>query len=282
MINRNGNITWGDWIFDYDVTDFEGLALLHGSYKGISIFHKLSLPVIRVEYDFDPQLDFKDQCQPVNDVIKWDQAWVDKGQDYLKLREIRSGTVLEIGFYMVLGAYHLYQCYYVDKGGYIFVRLWSKGLSCPKSHKQHRHHPYWRFHINVDGGGNRINYTNDFFTGFYQTEGIGTIKNDINHHWLIENTHTGNGVFIKPNITDNARADNFSKGDFYIRKYRTIEDRPWWRNERDDIAFTRHDAIDNNTDVVFWYVGHLPHDADEGEDHWHGVGPILQVYLNEA
>lgn len=296
MANRNGHIAWGPWVFDYNVTDFEGLALLNGSYRGISIFYKISLPVIRVKYVKDGGV-FSSGCGPYNDIIRWDPYTIGDlledatyfarnhhlskisncGDSYVCVREIWDRAALEIGVYARIGEYHLYQCYYIHRDGYIYPRLWSKGLSC---NLDHRHHPYWRFDIDVDGTRNRINYRNPEGSGFYTTEGGGTIAN-VEHHWLIENTQSGNGVWIIPGSTDTARSDDFSRYDFYIRKYRSNEDKEWWRKPEQEIGFATHEGINENTDVVFWYIAHLHHHASEGEHHWHEVGPTLQVNLRE-
>ena len=47
---RAGHVDWTDWSFDWAVSDHEGLALLGGTYQGVQVIGKLSLPVIRVKY----------------------------------------------------------------------------------------------------------------------------------------------------------------------------------------------------------------------------------------
>jgi hypothetical protein len=52
--SRSGHLkNKASWTFDYDVPDSEGLTLLNGSFLGVRIFDKLSLPVIRVKYLVD-------------------------------------------------------------------------------------------------------------------------------------------------------------------------------------------------------------------------------------
>ncbi len=292
MASRNGHIAWGPWSFDYNVTDYEGLALMNGNFRGTNIYYKLSLPVIRVKYVRDGGI-FSSGCGPYNDIIRWDPYTIGdffeefgyanhhlekiQGNDYVLVREIHNGTTLEIGVYARIGEYHLYQCYYIHRDGYIFPRLWSKGLSC---NLDHVHHPYWRFDLDVDGTHNRVSYSNPTGSGVYTSEGRGTISN-IEHHFLVENTSSGNGVFIIPGDTDTARADDFSRVDFYIRKYRSSEDREWWRSPEQEINFGFTENIYENSDIVFWYVAHLHHHANEGADHWHMAGPTLQVNLRQ-
>ena len=54
MPNSNGgHIEWRGWSFDWIVSDREGLSLMTGFYRGVQIFGKLSMPVIRVKYRKD-------------------------------------------------------------------------------------------------------------------------------------------------------------------------------------------------------------------------------------
>lgn len=36
----------------------------------------------------------------------------------------------------------------------------------------------------------------------------------------------------------------------------------------------------NDTDVVFWYVSHMVHHANEGNDHWGSSGPFIKFALD--
>lgn len=292
MAERYGHVAWGPWVFDYNVSDYEGLILTDGSFRGIQTFNKLSLPVIRVKYVIDGGV-FSSGCGPYNDIIRWDpynagDAFEDlvspdhhlvqiKGHGYVLFQHSKNDLSLEIAVYARVGKYHLYQSYIIHSEGYIFPKLYSKGLSC---NLDHRHHPYWRFDINADGVGNRVSVSGPIKNGVFKKEGGGAIP-DINHHWLIENSKTGHAVFVIPGKTDTARADDFSRFDFYIRKFRYEEDKEWWRKPEQEIAFTKHEPIDDNTDIVFWYIAHLHHHASEGADHWHEVGPTLQVSLKQ-
>ena len=56
--SRHGHVNHfnGNWFFDYNVADTEGLTLLNGFFQGRQVFRKLSLPVIRVKYVKDEDL----------------------------------------------------------------------------------------------------------------------------------------------------------------------------------------------------------------------------------
>lgn len=298
--NREGHHAWGPWVFDFRVTDYEGLALKNVSFGGKKMIHKISLPVIRVKYvtDATAWTEFTQNgkgCGPYNDIIRWDPytvgdwfedllPWTDDhhlsrisncSNKYVCLKEIDNGQTLEIGVYALIGKYHLYQCYYITRDGRILPRLWSKGLSC---NLDHRHHPYWRIDADVDGSApNRINQiTGTNSSAFYTSEGS-VIRNN-NMRWNFENLNTHSKLWIEPGGTDEG-VDNFSKFDAYVRKFRPNEDKAWWRKAEEEIAFNVHEPIADADDKLLWYIAHLSHQASEGADHWHPVGPTLRVDL---
>lgn len=296
-----GHWVWHEWIFDYQVLGTEGLSLLNGYFKGRRAFAKMSLPVIRVKYTsdeswpFDPFLDTG--CGPYNDQITWDP--VDFGEDlnffsgphhlveisncndrYICIKEIdfNGERALEVGVYARIGAYHIYQAWYLLRSGALYPRVWSKGLSC---NLDHWHHPYWRFDFNLDGPGNhRVNcFQGVNFAGFVTLEGKFYAHQF--SHYLVENLSTTSQVTIQPPPLDDDAGivgpDWFSDLDVYVRKFRPEEDRSWPHAPDHDIGFPVHENPDGQN-VVFWSVCHLFHRADEGEDHWHSVGPSLHFH----
>lgn len=136
---------------------------------------KLSLSVIRVKYVQDEDLFhnplMKNGCSPYNDQIMWDpediedipEAFLHFGQPYHLVKITNCGGKphyichriitwdgtewIEVGVYARIGAYHIYQSWYLSKEGKIRSRVWSKGLSC---NLDHLHHPYRRFHFDLD------------------------------------------------------------------------------------------------------------------------------------
>jgi hypothetical protein len=96
----------------------------------------------------------------------------------------------------------------------------------------------------------------------------------------IGNIRTPAEAGIRPPIPNNAEGivgpTTFSNLDGYVRKYRPEEDRNWPHKPEDEISFGLHESC-VDADIVFWSVCHLSHHADEGEDHWHTVGPNIQL-----
>src|SRR5262249_19816855 len=128
-------------------------------------------------------------CGPYNDQIMWDP--VDFGEDlnpisgphhlvkisncgdsYVCVRSTTfdNKTWLELGVYARIGAYHIYQSWYLNDDGVILPRVFSKGLSC---NLNHWHHPYWRFDFDLDGESNqRVNvFDGTQLRGFVSLEG---------------------------------------------------------------------------------------------------------------
>lgn len=305
MEQRNGHISWGQWAFEYNVADTEGLSLLKGYFRGRSVFHKLSLPVIRVKYVRDEDLShnplFGNGCGPYNDQITWDPEDFgenlnpfrgphhlvkisDCGKRYICLRsKVLSDkkTWLELGVYARIGAYHIYQVWYLNNDGVIMPRVFSKGLSC---NLDHWHHPYWRFDFDLDGASNqRVNVFNGSkFAGFVNHEGrfLNSWFGDARYN--VQNLRTGLKAWIFPPALNSENGivgpTDFSNLDAYVRRYRPEEDRPWPHPPEREIGFAAHENPDGG-DVVFWSICHLFHHAAEGKDHWHEVGPTIVFEL---
>jgi hypothetical protein len=66
-----------------------------------------------------------------------------------------------------------------------------------------------------------------------------------------------------------------------VRKFRESEDRDWPHRPEHEIGFAVHENPDDS-DIVFWYVGHLHHHAAEGKDHWHDIGPTIAFEVPPA
>ena len=306
----DGHVGWRSWAFDYAVAGKEGLALAHGFFRGRRVFHKLSLPVIRVKYLQDEELGgltavLGTGCGPYNDQITWDP--VNLGEDlnpirgphhlvrvagcgrYVCIRETRlaDGSLwLELAVYARIGAYHIYQAWYLNDDGVILPRVFSKGLSC---NVDHHHHPYWRFDFDLDGQDHqRVNVFGDEgtrFVGFVTREGRllndpagGTVYN-------IESLETGLRAWIVPPTPDPASGivgpTQFSSVDGYVRRFREAEDADWPHRAEHEIGFGVHEGCDD-ADVVLWSVGHLFHRSAEGKDHWHEVGPTIVLEVPPA
>jgi hypothetical protein len=196
---------------------------------------------------------------------------------YICVREL-AGSWLELGVYARIGAYHIYQAWYLSNTGLICPRVWSKGLSCNFDHK---HHPYWRFDLDPDGWAkNRANIISDDFIGFFSNEGGASKSAFPNTRWNVENLDTGAKAWILPSQTliapptEDGPADGFSRFDIYLRKFRPSEEGDWPHDPEEEIGFPQHEALDES-DIVVWYIGHLEHHEEDGENFWHASGPTI-------
>jgi hypothetical protein len=307
---HNGHVNWRGWAFDYGVLGTEALSLYAVYFKKTHVFNKLSLPVIRVKYTRDedglftgPLFFQKEGCGPYNDQITWDVA--DFGEDilnfvrggphhlvkiencddkYICVREtlIGTDTWLELGVYARIGAYHIYQAWYLHETGKIMPRVFSKGLSCELNHW---HHPYWRF--DIDGRDRqRVNiYNGENWVTFFSTEESflnSMFGTDVK--FVVENGRSGTQVSITPPRMDEhigiVGPTEFAPFDGIIRKYRPEEDISWPAPPEKHIEYSVFENPDDYP-TVFWSICHLFHQADEGKDHWHSVGPNLEVKLSD-
>ena len=307
MEERNGRIAWGPWAFHYSVIDTQGLSLLDGFFRGRRVFYKLSLPVIRVKYVRDEDLTHNpilgNGCGPYNDQISWDTEDFgenlnpfhgphhlvkisDCGKRYICIRDKQFGgdNWLELGVYARIGAYHIYQAWYLNESGVILPRVFSKGLSC---NLDHWHHPYWRFDFDLDGAGNqRVNVFNGSqFSGFVIKEGFFVNSAIGDARYNVKNLETGATAWVFPPAVDESAGivgpTDFSRFDAYVRMYRSEEDINWPQKPEHEIGFTAHDNPDGK-DIVFWSICHLHHHASEGKDHWHEVGPTIVFEIPEG
>lgn len=309
--SRNGHINHfnGKWFFDYNVADTEGLTLLNGFFDGRQVFRKLSLPVIRVKYVKDEDLlhnpIFGNGCGPYNDQISWDPVnfgenlnpitgpyslmkMEDCGKRYVCIRSkmINGVEFLELAVYARIGAYHIYQAWYLNDNGLILARVFSKGLSC---NLDHWHHPYWRFHFDLDGDfvipqTEQVHLFNGTsFVGIETQER--EFKNaDIGRaaRYRVENFETNSKAWITPPMIDPTNGivppTSFSRWDVVTRKFRSNEDRSWPHKPEEEIFFPIHETCDKS-DIIFWSICHLFHQEHEGSDHWHEVGPDIQFEI---
>ncbi|MGE4045283.1 MAG: hypothetical protein AB7F35_10545 [Acetobacteraceae bacterium] len=316
--SSSGHIVWKDWILDYDVLGTEGLCLLNGWFNGRFVFEKLSIPVIRVKYIQDQDLlhnpIFKNGCGPYNDQIRWDTAdfgedllnWARGGPHHLvKVKDcsdryicIRTGVdkggvdYLELGVYARIGAYHLYQHWFLfslGEVGEVQPMIRSKGLSC---NLDHWHHPHWRFHFALDRKGfttvksyNGSDYKSTFGNeGHYYNEspgyGLDGKPKENLPIWSVVNETTKARVSIFPPIPfteDHIVGPNrFSDLDVYLRNYRPEEDGAWPFRESEDMRYAVNGPLFNDERIVFWLVCHLFHRYDGDKDHWHAIGGRLR------
>jgi hypothetical protein len=141
------------------------------------------MPVIRVKYLIDGgwhdwRRAFGIGAGPYADQIRWHlggshglQRIPNRGNEYVGIYEFLVTGVrwLEIGIYARIGAYHIYQVWYLNEEGIVQPHVWSKGLTI---NMDHTHHPYWRLDFDIDGSDHNRVWRFDIANGwrFYPRE----------------------------------------------------------------------------------------------------------------
>jgi Cu2+-containing amine oxidase len=291
-MSESASIVWPSsssriWEMTYVLGDFsqpEGIAIHRVKYKGRHVFHKASLPLIRVEYDTGPA---GIACGPYKDPLYFDNADVQSTGKRVAVYTYFSGLVpaLALESYHRIGAYRLRQRWVFTLTGSVLARLFSAGLQCPQNH---RHHAYWRFDFDINDAANDslyeyntttadIGYGAGWHKKLIETTGV---KNPLtNRHWAIMDRSACNGYFLVPGPHDGV-ADTFSSHDLWVMRYRGSEDRQGNQGSEssdDLLAYLDSENIDRR-DIVVWYCGHLAHEAPLSGDEWHHVGPRLDPF----
>ena len=288
---RTGHVSWGfgHWDFDYAISDSEGLSLLNGRYRGVLIIGKFSMPVIRVKYRIDGgwhdwRRPFGLGAGPYADQIRWHlggshglQRISNRGNEYVAIYEFLVNGVrwLEMGVYARIGAYHIYQAWFLNEEGIVQPHVWSKGLTI---NMDHTHHPYWRLDFDIDGGAHNRVWRFDDGQGwrFYRKEANDAKNRRTRTSWFVRNEQTLNGAWVLPG-PDDGDPDGFSGIDMAVRLFRPDQD-VGWPFGVNGIGFSKGEPVED-ADVVFWYVAHLFHRFREGGDAWHGAGPTIRAVV---
>lgn len=273
------DVEWNDWSFDYSTqSNSSGLVLTNVKYKGDLILRKSSMPVMRVEYQ-------NDVCGPYADILAPSRLKAAvtgapnsacNNQAVCRRTFTQNGEQkFEIGANWQIGEYQIYQTYYFSENGYIDTRVYSRGLQCRIDHS---HHAHWMFDFDIgDGANDRISRGD---TDIQQTE-----FNDVRSqspYWTIEDPVNGGKVKLIPSDDDGA-PDNFSRWDAAGRTFKSAEVGRWRLGSRGEIGsnyMTPAETLDGS-DLVMWYVSHLPHRAVEGSNVWHASGPRIEVVASE-
>ena len=274
---QSGHTVWGAWTFDWEVVGGNGLALRNVSFNNKYMIYKANLPVIRVRYDHS--------CGPYADRIDWSNLVPisNCGDQKLCQKSYSSGgrNWLEVAVYARIGAYHLYQAWYLSHDGWIRAQLWSKGLQCDVDHD---HHPYWRIDFDVAGAPSDQIFVYDnnrpdegWGPGWHKhTNELNETKNPAtNRRWVVRDHPGGQLAWVIPDAADGV-ADWFSTKDAASRRYQGAEDQPWPFGGGGHLGYDNGEDIQEK-DVVYWYVCHLHHHAAEGGDQWHTCGPWLYL-----
>lgn len=281
-----GSVTWPStswplWRLHWglaDSPDQEGIAITQARYKDHQVFYKASLPSLRVQYNGG--------CGPYKDPLTYYNA---KPTGTCPTKRVCTYTIwswgmlgLVIEAYHTIGAYRLTERWTFWQDGQVYPRLFSAGLQC---NDDHRHHAYWRFDFDIDGASSDMAFEFNTTTpdigwgpGWHQkTVETSRVKNpSTSRCWAIMDGNSARGYFVFPGPNDGF-ADAFSTRDLWVMSYRGSEDRHGNQGSAYDdglAAYLTGESVDR-ADIVLWYCGHLAHEAHEGGDEWHFVGPRL-------
>ena len=271
---------WGPWNLKWEINDQAGLALRNVSYQDELVLAKASLPVIRVN---------SERCGPFQHRItpRQLQNIPNCGNDQMCIEShtINDLDWLELGVHAKIGQYHLYQAWYLSEDGQIQPSVQSWNVSC---HSNHDYHAYWRLDFDIGGPDQDQVFVLDLGSTEDQGWGPGWRKyvkevddiksSDPTHKrvWFVRDYDSSHGVWIIPGPADGL-PDDFSDRDISIRSYKTEEEGPWPFGAGGDLNYDDNENI-QETNLVFWYIGHLPHKTADGDlppRNW--MGPLLKI-----
>ena len=274
------DVEWEGWSFDFTTnSNSSGLVLKDVDFNGKRILDKVSMPVMRVEYD-------NDRCGPFADILSTSRLQPansgapDSACNNLSVCN-RTFTQdgerkLEVGANWQIGEYQIYQTYYFSANGTLDSRVYSRGLQCQVNH---RHHAHWLFDFDIgDRENDRIIRGDDNPQALEFNDTTADTP-----YWIVEDKVTGDQVRLVPSRDDGV-PDNFSKWDAAGRRYKAAETGRWVLGARGEIGdnwISPPESIDGE-DVVLWYTSHLPHSASEGAGIWHASGPRIEVIASSA
>jgi len=271
------DVNWEGWRFNYSTDDnSSGLVLKDVEYGGKKILDKVSMPVMRVQYD-------RDICGPYADILSTNALRAAtqgapesacNGQAQCTRTYTQNGEkMLEIGSNWQIGEYQIYQTYYFSENGYFDSRVYSRGLQCLVDHA---HHAHWLFDFDLDDAANDVVMRADGSAPATEFNDLRSASDG----WTIRDKATGSEVSLIPADDDGVPTD-FAIVDVAVRAYQQSEAGRWRLGARGEIGnnYMNGESVDG-TDIVLWYVSHLPHTASEGPSIWHASGPRIQANDN--
>lgn len=273
-----GSIDWNGWTLNYEVSgSYDGLSLVDVAYDNMNILHKLSMPVMRVFYDFGVCGPYADR---IGDEYLAPISWADDALVVQREFTLGGRTWLELGVRAIIGNYDIYQVYYLSADGMLDSHIFSRGLQC---NMDHTHYPYWRMDFDLDGANNQILRQTAAGWQVYANEFDVSADAAQDHNWQVRNPNTGATVNLQPGFTnfvlpDPSQAEglNYAFNTLFGRAYHASEDIGWFYGALSEVPYNNGENIDNQ-DIVLWYKGHMAHLASEGSDLWHSTGVRLIV-----
>lgn len=270
---RDGRIEWEGWNLDYDTFGLsDGLTIHDVSYEGTRIIDSASFPVMSVYYA-------NNACGPYADRLNGPQATVTWANDArLVAREFTQNGKqwFELGIREFIGAYDIYQVWYLGADGELDAHVFSRGLQC---NVDHVHYPMWRFDFDLDSPGNdqiKREVSAGVFSPYSQ-EFEADATDAFQHGWFVEDTQSGyqirldfdnggrtvgNGTVVPESDYDNNRISGVV--------YRDSE-QGWTGGASRGLPYDNQENL-NGADAVLWYRGYLPHTPAEGSALWHSTG----------
>lgn len=303
---RSGHIHWNAWDLTWEITGRQGLEVRNVTFDGIPVLAKASMPVIRVQYVSDrpwwhphawwpfSALEAAARgagCGPFQHRISWSRlkGIPACGDSKVCIDSYFSGGIewLELGVLAEIGEQEIYQSWSLSEDGQLNAGVQSGGLSCAADHV---HHAYWRFDFTDEDGGAYEVFVHDqgeadggWGPGWQPyTAELDAEKNpETGRKWFVRDHRSGVGIWIVPGPQD-GKKDRFSDRDVSVRMFKDFEDEPWIFGARHDLGYNDGEAI-QQSDIVFWYVAHLAHRAEDGPyPATPQAGPILRVQRSSS
>jgi Copper amine oxidase, enzyme domain len=291
-------------------TNGSGIELRYVDYKGKRVLYRAHVPILNVKYNANA-------CGPYRDWQYQEGMIQSQGIDVAPGFRFSSGPALTImdtgsdtGTFLGVGIYILFnEVVFVSEmeaGWYRYITQWRLGtngtirprfgfaaVEHPCVCNVHHHHVYWRLDFDIrTAGNNRVREFND--PPLSGNQNWHTKSFEVRRprdpgrarRWRVENTSSGEGYDIIPQLDDGLAAAMpdapFGRGDVWILRYRgsEIDDGvvaigpPY---EADIDRWINGEAISGH-DVVVWYGAHFTHDVSHHgpAQHDHILGPDLK------
>lgn len=279
QVNGNGgHVDWEGWSLNYGNTGLrEGVSITGVTYDGLEIISKASLPVMNVYYETWRRDDSVNGCGPYADRMGGSENEPITVQEFT----VAGEKWLEIGMEDRIGAYGIYQVFYLSENGVIDAHIFSNGLQCSMFHE---HLPFWRFDFDIAGSGNdQIMYLDGDSYQLATEEFELPASAATNHDWRVVDFATGDQVAVYFDSGDYGRAggevvpeDNYRENKLSVVAFDPDEVN-WGTGPRDYNPYVGDRSI-LRTDLVLWYQGYMPHSPEEGSSLWHSTG--IRIVVN--